>query len=163
MPLTLVLIELFVQKLSSPIGFSVQTSLPRLTTFSQNNLIISLAGILSAQLDKLYLLFTVTEREFVLYSLGAQVAIGISLLSRGISNVALTEVALAYDRGDLEEVNKVINASIISLARAIIPVSIFVVMFAEELLYFWMQDLSVANAASQSTQLLCVTACFIGV
>ena len=99
-----------------------------------------------------------TEREFALYSLGAQVAIGISLLSRGISNVALTEVALAYDRGDLEEVNKVINASIISLARAIIPVSIFVVMFAEELLYFWMQDLSVASAASQSTQLLCVTA-----
>ena len=134
--LTLVLIELFVQKLSSPIGFSVQTSLPRLTTFSQNNLIISLVGILSAQLDKLYLLFTVTEREFALYSLGAQVAIGISLLSRGISNVALTEVALAYDRGDLEEVNKVINASIISLARAIIPVSIFVVMFAEELYIF---------------------------
>ncbi|MDB9758759.1 lipopolysaccharide biosynthesis protein [Gammaproteobacteria bacterium] len=154
----LVILELSVQKLSSPVGLSLEPRLPRLSSFAISNLFLSLLGVLSGQLDKLFVLGKATQEEFAIYSLGVQFAVGISLISRGFSNVALSEVAKAFDEGDQDRLSATLDASISSLAAILIPGTLFIIIFSSELMFFWLGDSHLANEAQVSTSLLCFAA-----
>ena len=123
-------------------------------SFAGGMAIISLLALLLTQVDKLLLSKLVPLSEFGIYTLAATVAGAISLLTIPISTALLPRLTELVAREDKTLLVGTYHRASQWLAVVLVPTSLVLAVFSEQLLWVWTNDAALARQAGPLLTLL---------
>ncbi|OPZ74594.1 MAG: colanic acid exporter [Firmicutes bacterium ADurb.Bin456] len=106
----------------------------------------SVVGAFSRQIDKLIISGYFTAREFAIYANGAMELPLARILNAAVMSVLMPELVLLYNRGEYQKMLSLWHRSIRKVSLIILPVMVFLFIFAREFLVLLYSEKYLASA-----------------
>ena len=124
---------------------------------------IALSAILFTQLDKIILSKTLGLEEFGHYMLATVVVSGLYLLIMPTYNTIYPRLSALVAVNDIEKLTELYRLGTRSLATILFPISMMLIVFAEDLVYLWTGNPAIAAKVAPVISLLAIGTALHGI
>ena len=158
----IILILYFVQQskkilLSDKIEIDLQqnhTSLKSLLLFSGQLSLLSVTWVVVSQIDKLVLSKYINLEEFGYYSMAVSVSAVIMMFSAPLSQILMSRLTVLITSHKKNEYISLYAKSYTNVVICLVPVSVFLYVFSEDVIFLWTGDEKIALLSSFYTSWL---------
>ena len=137
--------------------------LKRIWRFTASMSLISLMGVVFTQLDKVLLSRMLGLEEFAHYMLATVVVSSLHLLTGPVYNVVYPRFSALVGTGDAEGLTAIYRLSTRMLALVLFPIAMILVVFAEDVVYIWTGNSSIASSVAPVISLLAIGSALNGI